>query len=94
MSETLKPTAEPGAFREEIVRRIPVSLQIVLGSVALSVAELARLDMGAVLKLDRRIGEPVDLLVNGEPFGKGELVVLDGDAKNFAVSITTIHASN
>ncbi len=72
------------------LRRIPVTVQIVLGAAKLSIAEVAALQKGGVVRLDRRIGEPVDVLVNGRAIGRGEIVVVEGDDARFAISITEI----
>ena len=44
---------------------IPVEVQIVLGSTEMPVSELMALQKGSTVALNRRIGEPVDVVVNG-----------------------------
>ena len=69
---------EPAATRNlEMVMRIPVTVKIVLGSATMPVANLVRLGRGAVIPLDRRVGEPVDMVVNGRVVARGEVVVVD-----------------
>lgn len=58
---------------------IPVTVQAVLGGSTMPIAQLLELRSGSVVELDRRIGEPVDLVVNGRVIARGELVLLDGD---------------
>lgn len=58
---------------------IPVTVQAVLGGSTMPIADLLELRTGSVVELDRRVGEPVDLLVNGRVIARGELVLLDGD---------------
>jgi flagellar motor switch protein FliN/FliY len=73
----------------ETVLRIPVVLQVVLGSATMPVANLMKLGRGAVVPLDHRIGEPVDVVVNGRVIARGEVVVVD-DNSRFGVSLTEI----
>ena len=42
-----------------------------------------------VLRLERQIGEPVDLLINGRVFAKGEVVSTD-NGENYAVRVISI----
>lgn len=57
---------------------VPVRVQAVLGRTRLTVDELLGLQPGSVVELDRRAGEPVDLLVNGRLIARGELVLVEG----------------
>lgn len=74
----------------ETVMRIPVSLKILLGSVTMPIAQLAKLGRGAIIPLDRRVGEPVDVVVNGRTVAKGEIVVIDEVNSRFGISLTQI----
>jgi flagellar motor switch protein FliN len=74
----------------EMIMRIPVTVQIVLGSATLPVANLVKLGRGAVVPLDRRVGEPVDVVVNGRVVARGEVVVLDEDSSRFGISLTEV----
>src|ERR1700742_1245683 len=49
----------------DTIMRIPVAVQVVLGSATMPVASLIKLGRGAVIPLDHRVGEPVDVVVNG-----------------------------
>jgi flagellar motor switch protein FliN/FliY len=60
------------------VDNVPVKISAVLGRKRISVAELMRLEPGAVIELDRRVGEPIDLYVNDRLVARGELVLVDG----------------
>ncbi|WP_371347775.1 flagellar motor switch protein FliN [Ancylobacter sp. IITR112] len=74
----------------ESLLRVPVTLQVVLGSANLPVAQLMKLGRGAIVPLDRRVGEPVDIVVNGRIIARGEVVVVDEDNSRFGVSLTEI----
>jgi flagellar motor switch protein FliN/FliY len=81
----------PGNGRNlESVLRIPVRLQVVLGSTTMPVANLMKLGRGAVVPLDNRIGEPVEVIVNGRVIARGEVVVVEEDNSRFGVSLTEI----
>jgi flagellar motor switch protein FliN len=74
----------------EMVMRIPVTVKIVLGSTTMPVASLVKLGRGAVIPLDRRVGEPVDVVVNGRVVARGEVVVVDEATSRFGISLTEV----
>ncbi|MBL8847778.1 MAG: flagellar motor switch protein FliN [Hyphomicrobium zavarzinii] len=78
----------------ETVLQIPVSVKIVLGSATMPVANVLKLGRGAVVPLDRKVGEPVDVVVNGRVIARGEVVVLDEDNSRFGVSLTEVIGSS
>ena len=73
-----------------MVMRIPVTVKIVLGSTTMPVASLVKLGRGAVIPLDRRVGEPVDVVVNGRVVARGEVVVVDEATSRFGISLTEV----
>jgi len=74
----------------DAILRIPVVVQAILGTANMPVANLMKLGRGAVVPLDHRIGEPVDVVVNGRVVARGEVVVLEEDNSRFGVSLTEI----
>lgn len=66
---------------------VPVRISVEVGRKDMRVEELLRLTQGSVVELNRMAGEPVDILVNGMPVARGEVVVL---ADNFAVRLTEV----
>lgn len=78
----------------ETILRIPVTVQVVLGSSSMPVSNLLKLGRGAVVPLDRRVGEPVDIIVNGRIIARGEVVVVEDDNSRFGVSLTEIVGAN
>jgi flagellar motor switch protein FliN/FliY len=74
----------------DTILRIPVEVQVVLGSATMPVANLIKLGRGAVIPLDQRVGEPVDVVVNGRIVARGEVVVVEEDNSRFGVSLTEI----
>ncbi|MEL6065081.1 MULTISPECIES: flagellar motor switch protein FliN [unclassified Methylobacterium] len=93
--------AEQGAQDERLgsgrnldsILRIPVLMQVVLGSATMPVANLMKLGRGAIVPLDHRVGEPVDVVVNGRVIARGEVVVVEDDNSRFGVSLTEIVGS-
>ncbi len=61
----------------EAVYDIPVNLSVVLGKTTMQVNQLLKLGRGAVIELDRKVGEPIDILVNNRLVAKGEIVVVE-----------------
>jgi flagellar motor switch protein FliN/FliY len=74
----------------DAILRIPVDVQVVLGSATMPVANLIKLGRGAIIPLDHRVGEPVDVVVNGRIVARGEVVVVEDDNSRFGVSLTEI----
>jgi len=79
--------------KHDAILRIPVTVQVVLGSATMPVAHLMKLGRGAVIALDQRVGEPVNIVVNGRIVARGEVVVVDEDNSRFGVSLTEIVGS-
>ncbi|MCR9137879.1 MAG: flagellar motor switch protein FliN [Alphaproteobacteria bacterium] len=74
----------------DIIMDIPVEVQIVLGKTHMKVSSLMQLDEGATISLDRKIGESVDIMVNGRMIGHGEITVLEEDETRFGIKLTSI----
>lgn len=56
---------------------VPVKVQAVLGRARMPVGDLLRLHNGAVIELDRRVGEPVEIFVNNRLIARGEVVLIE-----------------
>lgn len=61
----------------EAVYDIPVQLQAVLGKASMQVSQLLKLGRGAVVELDRKVGEAIDIYVNDRLVARGEVVVVE-----------------
>ena len=61
----------------EAVYDIPVQVSAVLGKSSMQVHQLLKLGRGAVVELDRKIGEAIDIYVNNRLVARGEVVVVD-----------------
>ncbi len=61
----------------EAVYDIPVTVSAVLGRTTMQVSQLLRLGRGAVVELDRKLGEAIDVYVNNRLVARGEVVMVD-----------------
>jgi flagellar motor switch protein FliN/FliY len=74
----------------DLIKDIPIDIQIVLGSSRMQVSGLMGLTEGAIIALDKKIGEPVELTVNGRRIARGEITVLDNDDTRFGVKLIEV----
>lgn len=72
---------DPNDFRSardlDAVYDIPVQVSAVLGKAEMQVSQLLKLGRGAVVELDRKIGEAIDIYVNNRLVARGEVVVVE-----------------
>ena len=71
----------------EAVYDIPVQVSAVLGKATMQVSQLLKLGRGAVVELDRKVGEAIDIYVNNRLVARGEVVVVD---ERLGVTMTEI----
>jgi flagellar motor switch protein FliN/FliY len=67
--------AAPGARLPQMMRRIPVTLTLEVGSARISLQELMAIGPASVIPLDALAGEPLVIKVNGAAIGRAEVVV-------------------
>jgi flagellar motor switch protein FliN len=102
MSSTTTPPPPPPDFREsmesgsakdlEAVYDISVTVSAVLGKATMQVSQLLKLGRGAVVELDRRLGEAIDIYVNNRLIARGEVVMVDNT--RLGVTMTEIVKSD
>jgi flagellar motor switch protein FliN len=88
--------AEPGSAMHanlDLIMNIPIDVQIILGESRMQVSGLMNLTEGAIISLDRKIGEPVDLVVNGRLIGRGEITVLEHDETRFGIRLIEVSSA-
>jgi flagellar motor switch protein FliN/FliY len=71
----------------EAVYDIPVQVSAVLGKSSMQVSQILKLGRGAVVELDRKVGEAVDIYVNNRLVARGEVVVVE---ERLGVTMTEI----
>ncbi|WP_413207550.1 flagellar motor switch protein FliN [Rhodospirillum sp. A1_3_36] len=81
MSDDFAPPEIPDKPRSaadlEAVYDIPVQVSAVLGKAHMQVNQLLKLGRGAVVELDRKVGEAIDIYVNNRLVARGEVVVVE-----------------
>ncbi|MFZ1345698.1 MAG: FliM/FliN family flagellar motor switch protein [Tabrizicola sp.] len=71
--------------------QVPIEVTISVGRARPLVRDLLRLSKDAVLQLDRRVDDPVELYVGDRLIARGELTELEGDnAGQLAVRLTEV----
>lgn len=71
----------------DLILDVPLQISVELGRTNKTIKDILNFSQGSIVELDKLAGEPVDMLVNGKLFAKGEVVVID---ENFGVRITDI----
>ena len=75
----------------EAVYDIPVQVAAVLGKQTMQVSQLLKLGRGAVVELDRKVGEAIDIYVNNRLVARGEVVIVE---ERLGVTMTEIIKSD
>ncbi len=92
LSDTAAAAAEQTSARTardlEAVYDIPVTVSAVLGKTTMQVSQLLKLGRGAVVELDRKLGEAIDIYVNNRLVARGEVVMVDDN--RLGVTMTEI----
>jgi flagellar motor switch protein FliN/FliY len=87
----LSPTMPAGApvvgENLQLLRGLKVQVRVQVGEAQTTLGELMALKGASILKLDRLVDEPIDVIVDGKLFARGQLVAVDD---NFGVQITEI----
>jgi flagellar motor switch protein FliN/FliY len=81
------PVSAKSAADLEQVFDVPVTVSAVLGNSRIAVGDLLKLAPGAVLELDRKVGEAIDIFVNNRLVARGEVVLVD---ERLGVTMTEI----
>jgi flagellar motor switch protein FliN/FliY len=66
---------------------VPVELSVEIGRTTMTIGETLGIGPGSIVSLNRAIGEPVDLLVNGKRIARGEVVAVD---EEFGLRVTEV----
>jgi len=85
LSEATPKTGEPRDLR--LLSDIELELCVEIGRARLPLRQLLALTPGSVVELDRALGEPVDVLVNGKLVARGQIVTI---ADEFGVRLSEI----
>ncbi len=74
----------------DLFGNIPINISVELGRSQVSLKEVFELSEGSIIELERLVGEPLDLVVNGQIIAQGEVVAIDS---NYGLRITSIIAT-
>lgn len=66
-----------GQVNLEMLMSIPLEISVELGRRKILLKDLLNLKKGSIVELDKEASEAFDILVNGQPIAKGEIVVQD-----------------
>ena len=80
-------TAENGEEHEGAIHEVDVELYAVLGQTTMLVSQLLKIGRGAIIELDQRTTDPVELQVNQQLVAYGEIVTVDD---KLGVTITDV----
>jgi flagellar motor switch protein FliN/FliY len=85
----LQPATASGSDGADLRRLhdVPVELAVEIGRTRMTIGQTLELRPGSVVSLNRLAGEPVDLLINGKPIARGEVVVID---EEFGLRVTDV----
>ncbi len=82
------PSATSGAAAGlDKLSNVNLEVSVELGRCTVTLAEVLSYDVGSVVELDRAVGAPVDVRVNGTLLARGEVVLIDDE---YAVRITDV----
>lgn len=70
-----------------LIKDVPLEITVELGRASKKISEILEFSPGTVVELEKLVGEPLDILVNGQFMAKGEVVVID---ENYGIRITDI----
>jgi flagellar motor switch protein FliN/FliY len=87
------PPAEPAPGLNRQLLKIPVNVQVILGSTRLPLSQVMGLAPGSIIALDKELSEPVSLEVNGSEVARGMIVVVDEKTGQLGISLTHISST-
>lgn len=71
----------------DLIKDVLLKVTVELGRTTKPIDDILQFTPGSILELDRLVGEPLDIMVNGKKIAKGEVVVID---ENYGIRITDI----
>ena len=79
-----------GMMPQGSLLKIPVNVQVILGTTRMSLHKVMSLGPGSIVALDKELSEPVSLLVNGNEVARGLIVVVNEKTGQLGISLTEI----
>ncbi len=80
---------KPAAPRDNIdlLEDMPVMVQMVLGGTTKTMEDISDMGEQSLIELDKEVGDPIDVFVNGKHFARGEVITVN---ENFGVRLTEV----
>lgn len=67
----------PRPCGDQAVYDVPVEISAILGTTQIPISQLLKMGRGAVLELDRLVGDPIDLYIGKQMVGRGEVLIIE-----------------
>ena len=83
--QTNSASGEPDAKSVDAILGVKLNVRVVLGTSRMQISDLLDLTKGSVIELDRRVGEPVDVMINDRVVARGDLVKVQDDMLGVAL---------
>ncbi|WP_245510643.1 flagellar motor switch protein FliN [Antarcticimicrobium sediminis] len=77
--------AAGGGRNIDALLNVRLDVRVVLGRNRMSISDLLELTKGSVIELDRKVGDPVDIMINDRMVARGDLVKVNGDQLGVAL---------
>ncbi|MBT4499842.1 MAG: flagellar motor switch protein FliN [Gemmatimonadetes bacterium] len=77
----------PAADNLDVLQEVDLNFSFLLGGTTMTMDQLTELGEQSLVELDRNVGEPIDVLVNGRLFARGEVVTVE---ESFGVRLIEI----
>ena len=77
--EAIAEGEELGGRNIDALLNVRLDVRVVLGRSRMPISELLELSKGSVIELDRKVGDPVDIVINDRMVARGDLVKVNGD---------------
>ena len=77
MDAMMGKSREGAGYNIDAMLNVGLNVQVVLGKTRMPISALLKLSRGSIIELDKRIGEPVDIVINDRLVARGDLVKLD-----------------
>lgn len=84
-AQSARPERAPSGI--DLILDVTLPVAVELGRARMQIQDVLKLAPGSIVELDKSAGDPVEILINGRPIAKGEVVVID---ENFGVRLTSI----
>lgn len=75
---------DPGRNIDSLMS-VQLDVRVVLGRSRMPIMDLLELTRGSVIELDRKVGDPVDIMINDRMVARGDLVKVNGDLVGVAL---------